>query len=286
MPTTTTTPPTMTIPFEGYALAVTDVGPDRPDPDGIARPLVLLVHVGMWSFVWGPVIQRLRRDHRVVTFDAPGNGHTAGDPEVDLALAARAVDHVVLALDLDDFVLAFHDLGGPASLDAAFGWPERVRAVAAINTFGWEPAGAAFRGMLALMGSAPMRGLDVATNFLPAMSSSTAGVGRHLDKDGRRAFRDGMHRDGRRAFHHYLRATRTHDFGRVDRAVSALSDRPLLTVFGEKNDPMGFQPQWQERFADHTSVVIEGGNHFPMMDDPDRTAEALRTLATRVARAA
>ena len=68
-----------------------------------------------------------------------------------------------------------HDLGGPAGLAGAAQRPERVRGIAAINTFGWKPSGIAFRGMLALMGSALMREIDVATAFLPWLASTAFG---------------------------------------------------------------------------------------------------------------
>jgi len=57
--------------------------------------------------------------------------------------------------------------------------------------------------------------------------------------------------------------------------MSQLSDLPLLKVFGEKNDPLGFQPKWAERFANHTQVVIKNGMHFPICDDPHKVSAAL-----------
>ena len=45
----------------------------------------------------------------------------------------------------DDVTLVFHDLGGPATLDAASRWPDRVNGVVAVNTFGWRPSGAGSR---------------------------------------------------------------------------------------------------------------------------------------------
>ncbi len=54
-----------------------------------------------------------------------------------------------------------------------------------------------------------------------------------------------------------------------------LSNLPLLTVFGEKNDPLGFQPQWAARFANHTQVLVENGMHFPMCDNPQQVAAVI-----------
>ncbi|MDY7106320.1 MAG: alpha/beta hydrolase [Actinomycetota bacterium] len=247
-------------------------------------PTLLLVHVGTWSIVWRDVVDRLAADFRVVTLDAPGNGLSTGPARVTIADAARAVDAVVRHLGLDDLTLVFHDLGGPATLEAAAGWPERVRGLAAVNTFGWRPEGPAFRGMLAVMGSAVVRESDAWTGWLVRATSGRFGVGRHLDRDGRRTFRRGMPRRGRRAFHHYLRSARRHDFTTIEATVADLGHLPLLTVFGSRNDPLGFQPRWAERFDDVTAVEVPGGNHFPMCDDPVLVADAITTWHRRAVR--
>jgi haloalkane dehalogenase len=52
---------------------------------------------------------------------------------------------------------------------------------------------------------------------------------------------------------------------------------PLVTIFGERNDPLGFQPRWKQMFPDVRRVVVAKGNHFPMCDDPDLVAETIRS---------
>ena len=247
-------------------LSITDVG------DG---PTLLIVHVGMWSILWRDVLVELQSDFRCVTLDAPANGLTTGPNKVDMVQAAAAVDAVVQHLALDDITLVFHDLGGVASLEAASLWPERIRGIAAINTFGWRPSGVAFRSMLAVMGNPIMREIDVWTGWLPRIASTQFGAGRQWDKATRRVFRKGMQHRGRRSLHRYMKSVRRHDFSAIDSTVSKLSDRPLLTVFGEKNDPLGFQPKWAERFPAHTQVVVKDGMHFPMCDDPQQVSVAI-----------
>lgn len=253
-------------------IAYTDVG---------EGPALLMVHVGMWSFIWRDLVQLLQRDFRCVVIDPPASGFTEGSGPVTIADAANAVTTIVESLDLDDLTVVFHDLGGTATLDAAADWPHRIRGLVAVNTFGWRPSGRAFRTMLAVMGSRSMQGIDVVTGWLPRMTSTRFGVGRHLDRRDRRAFRRGMRARGRASFHRYMRSVRRHDYDRVDRAVLALADRPLLTVFGEHNDPLGFQPQWANRFGDIEHVEIAGGNHFPMCDDPTVVAAAIIDWASR-----
>jgi pimeloyl-ACP methyl ester carboxylesterase len=254
-------------------IAVTDVG---------QGPALLFVHTGVWSFIWRDVIARLSRDFRCVCLDAPGTGQSSRLPgrAITLERSARAVTAVIEALDLRDFTLVVHDLGGPTGLAGAAQAPERVRGIVAVNAFGWRPTGAFFRGMLALMGSAPMRELDVLTEFLTRITSTNFGIGRHMDGPSRQAFRAGIDRQGRRAFHYYLRDARNCDalYKDVERALSGpFKGLPLITIFGERNDPLGFQPRWKALFPDAQQVAVTGGNHFPMCDDPDLVADTIRS---------
>jgi haloalkane dehalogenase len=192
-----------------------------------------------------------------------------------VAAAASAVDALVEHLGLDELVLVVHDLGGPVALQAASRWPERVSGLAGVNTFAWRPSGVAFRAMLAVMGSALVRGLDAVTGALPRASATRVGVGRHLDRADRRSFLRGVDRRGRRSFHRYLRSVAGHDFAAIEATVERLAGRPAITVFGARNDPLGFQPMWADRFDDLVQVTVPGGNHFPMCDAPDQVAAAL-----------
>lgn len=255
------------------SLAVTDVG---------QGPVLLFVHTGFWSFIWRDVMTPLAPDFRCICFDAPGTGQSARvAPEaVTLESAARAAAHVIERLGLEQVTLVVHDLGGPSGLAGAALTPERIRGIAAVNAFGWHPTGAAFRGMLALVGSAALREFDVLTDLLPRVTSTTFGVGRHLDATSRRAFRAGIGREGVRSFHRYLRDARHSDalYERVAGALGgAFKELPLLTIFGERNDPLGFQARWKALFPNAQQVIVPRGNHFPMCDAPDLVAETIRT---------
>jgi len=60
-----------------------------------------------------------------------------------------------------------------------------------------------------------------------------------------------------------------------------LSDRPLLTIFGEGQDPFGFQDQWQWLFPAADRLVVPKSHHFPMNDDPAAVAKAIRSFHQR-----
>jgi pimeloyl-ACP methyl ester carboxylesterase len=264
---------TQRLEVEGAGIAVTDAG---------QGPVLVFMHTGLWSFIWRDVITRLRGDFRCVAFDAPGTGQSDCLPpsEIGLERASRAAAAVIEALDLRDLTLVVHDLGGPAGIAGAGRTPERVRGLAAVNTFAWRPSGAIFRGMLALMGSTPMRQFDVFSQLLGWISASSFGAGRHLDSPSRGVFRAGLGRRGLATFHRYLRDAR-HCDSVYQRAGAALAGPfrtlPLLTIFGERNDPFRFQRRWKQMYPDARQVVVAKGNHFPMCDDPDRVAATLKS---------
>jgi haloalkane dehalogenase len=104
-------------------------------------------------------------------------------------------------------------------------------------------------------------------------------VGRHLDVAGRKAFLAGIGSQGVRAFHRYLQdARKSKTIYEPLRTALAGPFRalPLLTIFGERNDPLGFQPQWKELYPEARQVVVKNGNHFPMCDAPDLVAISIR----------
>ena len=249
--------------------------------DAGAGPPLLFVHAGLWSFVFRDAIVGLRDDFRCVAVDFPGCGLApAGSRDLELEDLSRVLADVVTALDLREVTLVAHDLGGPVALAAAAAQRERIRGIVLANTFAWTPDTLALRAMLRVVGSRTAEAIGAWTNLVPLLTSTRFGVGRHLDAADRAAFR-GPFRDRavRRRFHQLMASALANPTftDRVAQATTTvLADLPVLTVFGERNDPFGFQARLGECFADHEGVVVEGGNHFPMMDDPELFARSVR----------
>ncbi|MBV9651144.1 MAG: alpha/beta fold hydrolase [Pseudonocardiales bacterium] len=252
-------------------IAVTDVG---------EGPTLLFVHVGSWSFVWRDLLVALSPHYRCVALDAPGSG-LSSRPEVVVSLeaAALAVGAVIEGLDLREITLVMHDVGGPVGLAAAARQPERITGLVALNALGWRPTGAALRGMLAVMGSAPIRESGALLGWAARLSASAFGAGRAWTDEDRAVFLAGMDRPSRRNTHRYLRALRTEN-DLLQQAHAALrgplSRLPLLTVFGSRNDPFGLGRTWKQLFPDAEQHLIPGGNHYPMGDDPAGVSTLIR----------
>jgi pimeloyl-ACP methyl ester carboxylesterase len=268
--------PTQAVDYGAGRVALTDIG---------QGPTLLFVHVGSWSFVWRDVLTRLQNDFRCVAVDAPGCGlsdRTESAPT--LVQAADVVTAVVDQLRLRDVTLVAHDLGGPAGFLAASRRADSFAALASVNCFAWRPTGAAFRGMLTLMGSAPATRLDAAIGWLPRLTATSFGIGRHWSRSDVAVFRAGIDPLARRAWHGYFRSARDADdlYAELDAGLRGpLADRPLLTAFGQFNDPLRFQKRWRAYYPDARQVKVPHGNHFPMCDNPELVASALTDLAAR-----
>ena len=97
---------------------------------GRGSPLVLLHGVGLRAEAWNAQIDALAEHVAVIAPDMPGHGQSA-PLEVPPSLAAYS-DRVAEALDEAAFVVG-HSMGAMIALDLAIRYPERVRALAALN---------------------------------------------------------------------------------------------------------------------------------------------------------
>ena len=107
---------------------------------------------------------------------------------------------------------------------------------------------------------------------------------RHLTRAGRRAFLGGLaDRRKRRSFHYLMRDARrsTATLAAAERAVlGPLATKPLLTIFGQKQDSFRYQKRWKALYPHAVEHVVASGHHFPMNDDPGLFADALRDFAS------
>jgi len=265
--------PTRALQVDGAKVAIANVG---------SGPVLLFANTGLSSIIWRDAMSMLAADFRCVCLDAPGTGLSEPPPagKIDLESSARAVTAAIRRLELEDLVLIVHDLGGLTALAGASELAQRVRGIVAVNTFAWRPTQFRFRAMLKLMGSPLVREFDVATGLLAWITSTSFGAGRNLDHTGRRALRSAIGRDGLRAFHRLMGDALDSEplYERVQRALTdEFRDVPVLTIFGERNDPFAFQARWKALFPEVRQVVVKDGHHFPMCDDPAFVASSIRS---------
>jgi haloalkane dehalogenase len=245
-------------------------------------PALLFVSAGQWSFMFRDVIVRLRGQFRCLTLDFPGTGLSPDVPGHDHSIAANAriLEGFIDALDLQDITMAVHDVGGPLGFLVATRRPDRFRALVISNTFGWPLASyPAVRRTLRVIASPPFGVINGLTNVMALFTATRYGVGRHLSSADRRAFLGPWRsRSGRRATQQILAGVLRIDpmMATLERSLpAALADLPVLTLFGRKNDPYGWQDRFQHVFPQATAAGITNGHHFPFNDDPDAYTTAI-----------
>ena len=247
-------------------------------------PALLFVSAGQWSFMFRDVIVRLREQFRCLALDFPGCGLSPDAPGHDHSVRANAgvLDGFIDALDLQDITMAVHDVGGPIGFLVAVQRPQRFRALVISNTFGWPLTDyPAVRRMLTIIASPPFGAMNSLTNVVARLTASRYGVGRRMGKADRRAFLGPWRsRGGRRATLRILAGVLRIDslMAQLERSLQTrLADLPVLTLFGRKNDPYGWQSRFLQIFPHATAAGIDDGHHFPFSDDPDAYGAALST---------
>ena len=155
------------------------------------------------------------------------------------------------------------------------------------ESFGWPLSQASphVAKTLKVIGSRPIRILNQATNLLARVTATAYGAGRHFSRADRKAFLlPYRNRRVRAAIPSMLRDAGTAEeylLG-VDEALrTSLAGLPMLAIFGGKSPSAkaGFPEGWLERFPDARIVIIDGGHHFPMTDDPATVAGAIRSFS-------
>jgi haloalkane dehalogenase len=126
---TVTAPPLATVTLDdGMTLAYRELG---------AGPPVLLLHG--WptsSYLWRNVMPAIARRNCVIALDLPGFGGSDKPVDVryDFDFYDRALDGFLGRLEMDQFGIAVHDLGGPIGLHWMMRNPGRVNRLALLNT--------------------------------------------------------------------------------------------------------------------------------------------------------
>ena len=104
-----------------------------------AAPIVMLHGNPTWSFLYRKLIARFTSDRsRAIAPDQLGFGRSDKPHrmrEHSITRHCRLFDSLLAALELRDVTLVAHDWGGPVALWWATHHPDRVRALALVNTF-------------------------------------------------------------------------------------------------------------------------------------------------------
>jgi pimeloyl-ACP methyl ester carboxylesterase len=104
-------------------------------------PIVFVHSFGGSSAQWAAQLQHLRPSRRAVALDLRGHGQSDA-PEADnyaVASLAEDIGAVVDKLDIGQFVLVGHSMGGTAALEYARLHPDRIAGLVLVGTPGKSP---------------------------------------------------------------------------------------------------------------------------------------------------
>ncbi|MCC5882855.1 MAG: alpha/beta hydrolase, partial [Halomonas sp.] len=104
---------------------------------GSGEPTLVFIHG--WSCdgrYWRGQVPYFSQQHRVVTIDLAGHGHSGQERE-DFTMPAFGEDvkAVLEDLDVEQAILIGHSMGGPVAVEAARLMPERVIGIVGVDTF-------------------------------------------------------------------------------------------------------------------------------------------------------
>ena len=103
---------------------------------GDGDPIVLLLGIPRWGYLWHELIPRLSKSHRVLAPDLPGFGFSDKSDRFDRSIARQAewIDQWLEQLGIERAAIVAHDIGGGVALRLATLFPNRVTRLCVMNS--------------------------------------------------------------------------------------------------------------------------------------------------------
>ena len=239
----------------------------------------MFIHAGMWSFIWRDLITRLSSYFRCLALDYPGAGLTRVTvDDIDLESFVDLTTAWLDDLGIDDAVYVVHDLGGVVGINTAARRPASVRGIVADQLLRMATAHALAAGDAASDGRAdgdrPPR--------LPTRDPA------HDPQQVRCRPPLRQHRPSGRSSGHtgsvgQPAGTSTVSWARFavratcsntpnPRSATSSPGRRRCWCSARRTTRSGSPTSGVHTSRTQSSRVIDGGNHFPMCDDPDIVA--------------
>jgi pimeloyl-ACP methyl ester carboxylesterase len=260
--------------------------------DGVRSPLieagpsddteaVVFVHGNPGSRLdWQDLVGRSGEFGRALAFDMPGFGQADKPRNFDYRIEGYAefLDMALQQLGVERAHLVVHDFGGPMAIAWAAQHPDAFASAVLLNT-----ASGSMRKwhLMAKLWRTPVVGelVMALTNRAAWRRALSAGGGRPLPDEFIDRMYDDYDRATRRAVLRLYRATDL-PYPPASDWVATLNrlDRPALIVWGAK-DPFigrkGARALQADAFPSAEIVMLDQSGHWPFIDDPERTVEAV-----------
>jgi haloalkane dehalogenase len=269
-------------PFESRFIAID--GHTVHYVDEGSGPTLLFLHGNpTWSFEYREVIRALREQFRCIALDYPGFGLSSARPGYRYLPEehTQVVTAFVDAMGLTGVTLAAQDWGGPIGLAVVEQRPAVFEGLVLANTWAWPISDLHIQALSHLLGGPLGRLLIRRFNlFVNAMIP----VGHRLRKPTaaemahyRKALATPDRRDASAVFPGRITASRAF-LADVEAGLGDLASLPTLIVWGDADFAFRAKDRqrWEQVFADHHTVIVEGAGHFVQSDAPEQFAAAIR----------
>jgi haloalkane dehalogenase len=247
-------------------------------------PTLLLLHGNLtWSFLFRDVIRALRDEFRCVALDYPGFGLSSPGPGYGFLPEehAQVVTAFVDAVGLSGVTLVAQDWGGPIGLATVQQRPAAFEGLVLANTWGWPVTGDLHFEAFSRLAGGPLGRLLIRRFNL--FVNATIPAGHRLRKPTAAEmthYRQALATHNRRAAAALPRQiTTSRDFlAGVEAGLSDLASLPTLIVWGDADFAFRAKERrrWEQIFANHHTVIVDGAGLFVESDAPDRFAAAIR----------
>jgi haloalkane dehalogenase len=269
-------------PFESHYADVSGTRVHYVD-EGSGPPLLLLHGNPTWSFLYREIVKGLRDRYRCIAVDHPGFGLSSPAPGYRYTPAehADALEQLVLRLDLGDVTMMVQDWGGPIGFAVATRHPERFAAFVIGNTWAWPKGDPGTQLFSRLLGGPIGRRLIVNRNLFVERLLPAGVRRRTLPEEVMNAYRGPFPTPASRrptaVFPREILAGRPF-LADIERQLPRVSDRPALIVWPTRDVAFGDRERrrWEELFADHRTVLLEGAGHYIQEDAADEIVTAIR----------
>ena len=254
------------------------------DYGAAGRPAMLCLHGGAAHAHWFDFVAgAFTGDYHVRALDQRGHGDSAwADPPVySYARYAKDLAEAVDKLDLSDFVLIGHSMGGTVALEYAATHPGRVGKLIVVDSTLQMTADrvAALRDVGARQGSHYATQEEFVARFRlrPAGTTAAPGIIRHLARNSARPFPDGS---WRHKFDRNVYATRETTDGLPHWNRIGI---PALLVKGERSPRISPQvfAEVKARCPHVELAEVPASDHHVTLDNPSCFVQAVKAFLAR-----
>jgi pimeloyl-ACP methyl ester carboxylesterase len=241
----------------------------RDEGDG---PVVVLLHgVGMCADAWGPQIDALSQDYRVIAVNMPGHGGSdllTRDARLPAFVAWLAL--VIEALDLGPVSVAGHSMGALIAIGLAVERPDLVSRVAALN--GVHRRSVAAR--VAVEARADQLALGQSDIIQPLSRWFDDDAGQQAIRAQVAAWLGAVNQSG---YETAYRAFAEGDSVYADQLGKIACPSLILTGDGDVNSTPEMTRAMAAETKNGSAVVISGHRHMVNLTAPDLVTDALQT---------